>query len=388
MSTANTAAATPAPGAEPRETTLILRENPDGSVDFDNVPLPMGDEPAAGTPAPAPAPKPPASRDDDDEDDEGRPRDGDEAHAREDDAAASEGATDAEREAIRERRRQERRDKREKARTRDQMFRAELAARDRIIDEMRNRLDAVDRRSSGADMAAIDARIRREEGQITYLKSVIADGTKVQNGEAVAEATMQMTQKMRDLGELQRVKAQLVQTSRQPVQPQMDPRMVVNAAAWMEANTWYNPASGEADSRQVLALDQKLAEEGYNPNYPEYWEELSKRVAQALPHRAGGRPRRQELSETNSRPNGGGGAPAGEEQGYNAAVTQRRPGRSVVTGSGSDGVGATNGSRSQGTYRLSPERVAALKDAGMWDDPVARNNAIKSYREYDAKNSR
>jgi len=279
-------------------------------------------------------------------------------------------ATDEEREAIRERRRQERKDRRQRQRDRFDQMRVELAARDRIIDEMRVRLDTIDRRSTGADMASLDARIRREQENLSYLTNVIADGTKVGNGEAVAQATVQMTEVQQNLAQLKGYKSQLANASKQPKQAQLDPRMVVNASTWMNENPWYDPAKGDADSRQVLLLDQRLAEEGFDPNYPEYWTELSKRVAQVLPHRAA-REARQDRDT------------GAQESGYNAPASRGKPSRSVVTGSSS--TSAVSNSRPGTSFRLSPERVQALKDAGMWDDPVARDKAIRQYRSYDAE---
>ena len=110
--------------------------------------------------------------------------------------------SDEEREAIRARRRQERKDRRQRQRDKFEDLRSELAARDRIIDELRTRMDTADRRSTGADMAALDARIRREEENLSYLTNVISDGTKVANGEAVAQATLQMTEVQQNLSQL------------------------------------------------------------------------------------------------------------------------------------------------------------------------------------------
>ena len=40
------------------------------------------------------------------------------------------------------------------------------------------------------------------------------------------------------------------------------------------------------------------------------------------------------------------------------------------------------------TFTLSRERVQALKDAGMWDNPDKRAKAIRNYAEFDRKNRR
>lgn len=355
----------------------VLRENPDGSIDFIDEagldadatggapppPAPPGDGSGDGAAAGSQTTAPPD--DDDDDDDDAPPA-----------RTTPEGAPREETlEEKRERRKQERTAKRERARQREENLRQQLLARDRVIDDLRSRVDVVQRRTTGADIANLDARIRRGEEQVTYLKSVIADGTATQNGQAVAEATAQMLQQMREIQEVSRVRTQLVKAADAPQQPQLDPRMVVNAATWMSANKWYNPASNDADSREVLVIDQRLAEEGFNPSYPDYWDELSRRVAARLPHRAGRQtptpPPPPSQTETNAQPGS-----------YNAGASQRKPSRSVVTGAG--GSGSAVSGRAE-VFRLSPERVQALKDAGMWDDPVARNNAIRRYKEFDAK---
>ena len=37
-------------------------------------------------------------------------------------------------------------------------------------------------------------------------------------------------------------------------------------------------------------------------------------------------------------------------------------------------------------FRLSPDRVAAMKEAGMWDDPTLRQKAIRNYANWDRSN--
>jgi hypothetical protein len=37
---------------------------------------------------------------------------------------------------------------------------------------------------------------------------------------------------------------------------------------------------------------------------------------------------------------------------------------------------------------VTPERKAAMQEAGIWDDPVRRNRVLKEYREYDKSSAR
>ena len=130
----------------------------------------------------------------------------------------------------------------------------------------------------------------------------------------------------------------------------LDPRLASHAQKWMANNRWYDPNARDQDSLVARALDQRLAEEGWDPTTEAYWDELSARVKKYLPQRIG----------------------SGKMN------TQTKP-KAVVAGSGRD----SGGSGSKGTYKLSSERVQAMKDAGIWDHSEKRAEAVKRYREYD-----
>ena len=57
-------------------------------------------------------------------------------------------------------------------------------------------------------------------------------------------------------------------------------------------------------------------------------------------------------------------------------------------GGTSSGRSDTSGSSvaNKNTFTLSRERVQALKDAGMWDDPTKRARAIRNYADFDRNN--
>ncbi len=103
-------------------------------------PVTGGEEAEASTPANEEGS---ASTDADDDHDEGS------------EASTEENAagTDDEREAIRERRRLERQNKRQRQKEREESLRNELAARDAAISEMRERLDAIQRKTTGSELA-------------------------------------------------------------------------------------------------------------------------------------------------------------------------------------------------------------------------------------------
>lgn len=257
--------------------------------------------------------------------------------------------TDEERESIRERRRQERHNRKQAQRHREETLRRELSARDSIINELRQKVDLIERRNTGSEAAQLENAKKQVAQSYNFFKDQIRVATEAGNGAAVAEATEKMIQSQRKFDELAGYERSLKQQQNTP-QP-LDPRLANQAESWMKRNSWYDPGAKDQDSGIVLTLDQRLASEGWDPTTKEYWDELDSRVKKYLPHRA-----------------------------IRGKISDTKP-RSVVTGSGRE---ASN--PQSGTFKLSAERVQALKDAGIWDDPKQRAEAAKRFREYDKQN--
>jgi len=260
------------------------------------------------------------------------------------------GGTDDEREAIRERRRKERQHRKQAQREREETLRRELQARDSIINELRTKVEGIERRGTSSELAQLDTAKKQTAQAYNYFKDQIRVATEAGNGAAVADATEKMLQAQQHFNQLQGYEQAYRQRQSQP-QP-LDPRLVNQAQKWMKSNKWYNPAGQDQDSRIALTLDQQLAQEGWDPTTPQYWQELDSRVKKYLPHRAN-----------------------------SGKISGTKP-RSTVSGSGRDAGPRT----SDKSYRLSAERVKALKDAGIWEDPKQRAEAVKRFREYDKQN--
>jgi len=64
------------------------------------------------------------------------------------------------------------------------------------------------------------------------------------------------------------------------------------------------------------------------------------------------------------------------------SVRTQRP-RNVVTGSGRESITQSGG---RNTLTLSPEKVKAMKEAGLWQDPEKRARMIKRYAQ-EARNN-
>ncbi len=69
-------------------------------------------------------------------------------------------------------------------------------------------------------------------------------------------------------------------------QAQYSQRVTNLATKWARDNSsWYDPNGGNRESKVVLALDADLVSEGYDPEDQDYWDELTDRAKEILPHR-------------------------------------------------------------------------------------------------------
>ena len=269
---------------------------------------------------------------------------------------------DPAREAVRQRRREERQNKKAKQREREDNLREELARRDRTIAELGERLVQVEQRGTVADLNQLDSAVSRASQAVSYYKGVIEEATKRQDGGMVADATQRMMAATQEAARLGQIKEQFVARANAGSggQPALDPLVKRHAEEWASRNSWYKPDASDADSELMLVIDKQVNREGFDPRTKEYWDELDRRKARYLAHRS----------------------TSDGQEGYNRAAPQERSAGTPVAGSGREG-GAGNGARSGSTFQLSAARVQALKDAGVWDDPKARDEMIRSYQKYD-----
>lgn len=314
---------------ELKDEDLKLREEADGSVV-------VGDEPKAEE---SPA------------DDEGDERVAtNESHEGEEQAA--EGETDEERAARTERNRARRKAAKEHRKEHIESLKRELAARDKLINEMNQRIAVVERKSTGSEMAQLEAAEKEAIHYYNQFKQINAQAIEKADGATAIDAQEKMFAARQRLEQIANIKKAMNQ--RQAPQPQpLDPRMAAKAENWIERNSWYDPSGNDDDSALVLAIDQRLTAQGWDPTTEEYWDELDARVKKHLPHRS--------------------------NQGYNSRKDSARPRGVPVAGSGKESSGGTSG----GGYRLSADRVQALKEAGLWDDPKSRAEAIKRFQQFD-----
>lgn len=130
----------------------------------------------------------------------------------------------------------------------------------------------------------------------------------------------------------------------QPQQPsqamQPDPELMRRVEAFQKKHQWYSPNGTDADSALVRQLDDEVARLGYDPRTSDYWDELTDRLREKIPHRF-------KVGERK--------APAIGDRGQ--PVT---PGGKV-------------------TYRISPEMRAHMEEAGVWDNPKRRAKVLADH---------
>ena len=245
-------------------------------------------------------------------------------------------------------RRQKRREMQKRAREATQH---ELNALRQHNEEMARRLAAVEGHALNSNAQQLDARINQTLNDIRQAEHIMAKATEAGNGEDVVAAMRIRDAAMSEAQQLQYQKQQFEQ-ARQPRQPQVDPNVVGYAKQWMDANPWYDPNGSDRDSALTKVIDNELAREGYNPGTRDYWEELTSRVAEAL----------------------------GE-----AEPVQTKPRRKAPP-QGNTREHAPTSSRKE--IYVTPERKQAMIEAGVWDDPVARQRYLKAYQAYDNGSAR
>ena len=273
------------------------------------------------------------------------------------DEQGHEEETAEEAEARRERNRQRRAQNKASRKEYIESLKRELAARDEIINDLSTRVASVEQRSVGNQAAQIDQAMQEAERYYTHFKEVNRKAIELADGNAAVDAQEKMFAAQQRYQLLSNAKKQLSQQTQQP--KPLDPRLRQNAQEWMERNPWYDPSGSDADSDLVLKIDNRLVQEGWNPSTKEYWEELDSRVKKYLPHKT--------VSSYNK-----------------PTVNQQSRPKVPVAGSDQE----SNSSAAKGTYRLSPERVKALKEAGIYDDPVKRADAIRRFQQYDKDNAK
>lgn len=293
---------------------------------------------------------------DSDGDDSGDDNDGDTESAMDADGASgdSDDETDEDREKIREARREERKLKKELAKQREASSKHKISSLERRNEELARRLAAVESTAASFQFAQVDKALEDESTRVEYAKMKMMQAAQAGDHAGQVEYLEQLQEAKMRLAQIQQYKKQQLEQAKRPKQNvpnEISMEVQKNATGWLEKNRWFDPQARDTDSRIAKVVDQELADEGWDPADPEYWDELDSRLTTRLPHRYAAK--------------SGGARRANPTASSRSANPSAKPGNTIT---------------------LSRDRVQAIKDAGAWDDPVARNRMIKAYAAYDKQN--
>ena len=278
-----------------------------------------------------------------------------EDHAEEDAEDDEDAENDEDREAIREARRKERQLKKELKKQRDISSKNKITALERRNAELAERLAKVENTAASYEFAQLDKQVEDEATRVEYAKMKMVQAAQAGDVNAQMEYLEQLTDAKQRLNQAQHYKKQQVEAAKSPRQNVPNPittEVQENATKWLKKNSWYDPQARDTDSRIAKVIDQELAADGWDPADPEYWGELDNRLQSRLPHR------------------------------YTSKGGNNKRSNAGPTASSRSETSATKA----GTITLSRERVAAIRDAGAWDDVEKRNKMIRAYAQYDRQN--
>jgi hypothetical protein len=253
------------------------------------------------------------------------------------------------REAIRERRRLEKQERKQRRQTAINRDKIELEFLRKRNDDLERRVMAVEQKSQQNDLSLYDQKIREATNEVQLAEKVIAKAVAAGNGEDVTQAMRYRDQAIIKAQQLQFAKKQ-AQETKPAEKPPVDDISLAYAKEFIEDHSWYDPQGKDESSAIVLAIDNTLVKEGFNPRSQEYWDELRDRIRRRIPEKFEVKPERQAR----------GGPQVGSGREHAPSSTRRE-------------------------VYISPERKAALIEAGVWDDPTLRQKYIKKYMEYDRR---
>jgi hypothetical protein len=295
------------------------------------------EQPPEATPTPTPAPGEDDDHDEDEDGEDTRLATSDDDH--EADIAASKNAQ----------RRKERRERQRRAREATEY---ELQTLRQQVGHLSQRLSA----QEGFSVQSLEQQIVQQYHatvqEAQQAEAIMAKAMEAQNGEdhtaalRIRDAAINRANGLRtQYDQMQAQKAQAQQAAPNPVVDQ-------HRAEWLSANPWFDNSGTDPDSAAIRAIDAQMQQQGHDPASRGYWQELTRRASVHF------NPAATNGSGDNDDPPLRQAPPQGGRREHAPASTRRE-------------------------IYVTPERKAAMIEAGVWDDPKKRNRMLKAYADYD-----
>ena len=265
------------------------------------------------------------------------------------------------------------------AERREAQRRAAAADKARIADletqnrELSERVGRVEGRTAQNDRVSLEQNIIGATARIAAAKEARQAAMEAKDSAAFDMADEALHAARLQHHTLQAIKARVLQDDQAAREgagdrgpPQIDPQLKKLAGAWIAKHDWYDTTLRDEDSKIAFSVDAQIKADGYDPRTPDYYDELSKRLARRLPHRF-------------TKPAGGGKRGADADGDDDAAGG----GREADHGGGSPTGGSSRESAATGEGQritIPKDYIQAVKDAGLdWDDPAVKKRMTARY---------
>lgn len=271
-------------------------------------------------------------------------------------------------------------ERREKRRQRERRIREERDFYLQQNNELMQRLAVVETGTIANRIELLDTQERECSNDANTAESLELDAQQQGDWEGVRQA-----RKLRDAAreranlfkqQKDRLNQIAQQRQAQPVAPPPGAAEIQRLSAefrqdkpWLQFGANGVPLNRETEV--ALSIDRALKGEGRLTEYdPGYWQELDKRVKAAIPHAFRGVEDLDDDDDEGDMPE--------------KAAVKSEPKKTQVARKGpSVGSSGNQGASGPTRKRVSPERVAALKEIGVWDDPKLRAEYLAEYDKFD-----
>lgn len=154
------------------------------------------------------------------------------------------------------------------------------------------------------------------------------------------------------------------------------PAVQRNVEAWMDRNEWFDPDGKDRMSRMARIIDAEVLNDNFDPNDPEYYREVDRRLRESLPELRKGKGKDEDRREGR------------DEDDDVEDRTERKSGKDKDRGSDKPRgprfrVGGRERALGKNEVYVTSERRKALEDMGAWEDPVLRKKYLKSFKKWD-----
>lgn len=285
---------------------------------------------------------------------------------------------------------EKRRRKKERKRREAEQAAQEIAYLRARNEQFEERFGHLETRTQQNEVAAVDQRLIQLKSQLEMADEVIAEATSQGKGDHVVKANKIKDGIKEKMGRLIAARQHLVQQASR-TQNQPSTRVKRSADNWVKANSWYDPdpKTQDKDSRRVKRIDDRLMQEGFDPETEEYWDELTERVQAAFPDKY--KKRKAHLNGRDREDDDEDEADEDDDDSLDddedEAESNRKPAKKGKVKGPTFRTGGREIRLKPGQVHISAARKAAMIEAGVWDDPTERARYLKQYAKYDKEHS-